>query len=53
VAQWHRHHVKVTGHRFSIGAMIGEQIVGSDAGGDCQLCWKLLPEATDGVENTR
>ena len=37
--------------------MIGDQIVGTDAGGDCQLCWKLLPmaidEGTDGVENTR
>lgn len=29
VARWHRHHKKVVGHRFSIGAMVAEQLVGA------------------------
>jgi hypothetical protein len=29
VAQWHRHHVPAVGHRFSIGAMRGDEIVGA------------------------
>jgi hypothetical protein len=29
VGQWHRHHTKVSGHRFSIGAMRDGELVGA------------------------
>ncbi len=29
VAKWHRHHKPVIGHRFSIGAAVGDEIVGA------------------------
>lgn len=29
VARWHRHHKKVVGHRFSIGVLAGDQLVGA------------------------
>ena len=29
VKEWHRHHKPVVGHRYSIGAMIGDQKVGA------------------------
>ncbi len=29
VAEYHRHHKPVTGHRFSIGASVGEKLVGA------------------------
>jgi len=29
VAKWHRHHKPVVGHRFSIGAAVGDEIVGA------------------------
>lgn len=29
VSQWHRHHKKVVGHRFSLGLRIGDKIIGA------------------------
>lgn len=57
VVQHHRHHKRVTGHRFSVGAvkkntLIGVAIVGRPVGGANQDRWlEVTRLCTDGTHN--
>ena len=58
VAQHHRHHKPVVGHKFSIGAALGEQIVGVvivgrpvARGRDDGLTLEVTRLCTDGTKN--
>ena len=54
VMQWHRHHKKVQGHRFSIGAKVGDELVGAAIVGRPvarSLDWHKVAEVTRLVTN--
>lgn len=57
VTRLHRHHKKIQGHRFSIAAMIGDElcgvcIVGRPVGGTNQGTWtEITRMCTDGTAN--
>ncbi len=58
VKQWHRHHMPVVGHKFSLGAAIGERVVGAAIVGrpvsrmlDDGLTLEVVRVATDGTPN--
>ena len=58
VAQYHRHHKPVIGHKFSIGAALGERIVGAvivgrpvARGRDDGLTLEVTRLCTDGTKN--
>jgi hypothetical protein len=57
VVRHHRHHGRIQGHRFSIGAMhdgrlVGVAVVGRPLGGQCQDRWvEVTRLCTDGTPN--
>lgn len=59
VAQFHRHHGEVVGHKFSLGAVLGDQIVGVSIvgrpvarGRDDGMTLEVTRLCSDGVERS-